>query len=422
MKEDVLHYMWKFQKFSTFKLISQGNEKIQILKSGAHNLNAGPDFLNAQIIINELVWIGNVEIHINASHWYSHHHELDSNYDSVILHVVWNYDADVYRSDNTIIPTLELKNIADNTLIKNYQSLLQAKNGINCENEIASIDSFTLSNWKERLFLERLEEKSKFILNELENNHNHWEALLFVLLSKNFGLKVNGESFLSIAQSFDFNTLKKCSKNALELEALFLGQAGLLEDEVEELYYYELKTNYSYLKRKFNLSNQNVIHASFFRLRPPNFPTIRLSQLAKLYTERQNLFSEIIQAKTIDEFYAIFFVAANSYWDTHYNFKVTSSKRKKALTKKFIDLLLINTVLPLKYSYASFLGKDISEEIIELANSISKEENTIIKEFEEYQINIQNSLESQAIIQLKTNYCTNNKCLECAIGFKLLKR
>ncbi|MFT4698402.1 MAG: hypothetical protein ACI9SJ_001546 [Flavobacteriaceae bacterium] len=422
MKEDFLHYVWTYQKFSTLDLFTSNKEIVQIIKTGAHNFNAGPDFLHAQVIINELVWIGHVEVHINSSDWYAHHHEQDPQYDNVVLHVVWNHDTDVFRKDNTLIPTLELKEIVDINLINNYQNLLLAKNGINCKNEIATIDTFIISNWLDSLYLERLEQKSKFILNELINSNNNWEALLFTLLSKNFGLKVNGESFFSIAKSIPFSTLKKCSKNALELEALLLGQAGLLEKDVNELYYFELQRNYSFLKSKFKLSNSTVVKSIFFRLRPPNFPTIRLSQLAVLYTLKQNLFSEIIHAKTLEEFYAIFLVTANPYWDMHYNFKVTSKKRKKGITKKFVDLLLINTIIPLKYCYTKYLGKDISEEIIELVTSISKEGNITIKEFEGYKVEVKNSLESQAIIQLKNEYCIKNRCLHCAIGFQLLKR
>lgn len=422
MKEDFLHYVWMYQKFSTLDFCTVNKESVQIIKTGSHNLNSGPDFLYAQIVINELIWIGKVEIHINSSDWYAHHHEQDPNYDNVILHVVWNHDADVFRKDNTLIPTLELNEIVDINLISKYQNLLTAKNGINCKNEIASIDDFTLENWLDRLFLERLEEKSKFILKELKNNNNHWEALLFILLSKNFGLKVNSDSFYSVAKSISFSTLKKCSKSSLELEALLLGQAGLLEKETYELYYFELQRIYDFLKSKFKLSNYGLVKSSFFRLRPPNFPTIRLSQLAVLYTEKQNLFSEIIQAKTLEEFYAIFLIQTNTYWDTHYNFKVTSAKRKKGLTKKFINLLLINTIIPLKYCYASFLGKDISDEIIDLMKSIPEEKNIIINEFENYNIQVKNSLQSQAIIQLKNEYCIKNRCLHCAIGFQLLKR
>lgn len=422
MNEDFLHYVWKFQKFSTTKFFTINSEEIKVLKVGEHNHNAGPDFFNSQVSINGQLWVGNVEIHLKSSDWYAHHHEKDSNYDNVILHVVWQHDTEIFRKDNTAIATLELKPFVDKLLLLKYKKLFSKKQKwINCENDFKNVNSFVLENWIDRLYLERLEQKSQLIETVLKNTNSHWEAVLFRLLCKNFGLKVNSEAFYSVASSFDFSLIKKCSKDDLDLEALFYGQAGLLETKKEDAYFISLYTQYAYLKHKYKLNNSSVIVPKYFRLRPPNFPTIRLSQLAVLYAEKQSLFSEIIKAKNISDIYSMFTVSASVYWDKHYNFGVSSSKRKKKLTKKFIDLLLINTIIPIKFSYAKSLGKDISEEIISLTTSIIKEDNTIIKKFVELSPFVKNAMQSQALLQLKNEYCNTHKCLQCAIGNSILK-
>ncbi len=291
MKEDFLHYVWKFQKFSRKNLSTISGAAITIVKVGVSNENAGPDFFNAKISIDNQLWAGNVEIHIKSSDWYEHHHEKDPNYDNVILHVVWTHNTHIFRKDNSFIPTLELKSIVDPNVLNNYQNLFSKKQKrINCENDISKIDPFIMENWMDRLFLERLEQKSILFEKELKASNNHWEGLLFRLLGKSFGLKVNGEAFYSIVQSIDYSIIKKCSKNNNELEALLFGQAGFFEKHHEDLYFKLLKEKYEYLKHKFQIDNKETIFPKYFRLRPVNFPTIRLSQLAVLFTEKKSLF------------------------------------------------------------------------------------------------------------------------------------
>lgn len=422
MKEDFLHYVWRFQKFNTQNLVSINGTKLTIIKTGDPNVNSGPDFFNAKVSIDNQLWAGNVEIHIKSSDWYAHHHEQDQNYDTVILHVVWNHDAEIFRKDNSSIPTLELKSIVDPNVLDNYHKLFSKKQKwINCETEISKIDSFVMENWMDRLYLERLQEKSLLIEEELKTSNNHWEELLFKLLCKNFGLKVNGEAFYSIAQSVDYSIIKKCSKDKTELEALLFGQAGFFEEHNEDVYFIFLKEKYRYLKKKFNIENKEIISPKYFRLRPFNFPTIRLSQLASLFSEKQSLFSEIITARSLADYYSIFNTSAGEYWDTHYNFGIPSSKRKKRLTKKFIDLLLVNSIIPLIFSYSKYIGKDDSEYIIQLASRIYAEDNSIIQKFNELQIPAINSLQTQALLQLKNKYCDKNKCLHCAVGNFVIK-
>lgn len=422
MQEDFLHYLWKFQKFSKAQLNSQNGEHIQIVQQGNHNHDAGPDFFNAHIRIDNQLWVGNVEIHLKSSDWYAHHHETDTAYDNVILHVVWQHDVDVYRKDSTVIPTLELKDKIDAATLTNYHKLFSGKNKwIACEDSFADTEDFILQNWLERLYFERLENKSIFIFKLLEKTKNDWEAVMFLMLAKNFGLKKNGEAFLSIAQSFDFAILKKSQQSLLQLEALFFGQARLLEVNSEEKYVQSLKKEYNFLKHKFSLDNQNVVPVQFFRLRPVNFPTIRLAQLAAVYFENQQLFSEISEVTNKEKIYALFKVSASGFWDTHYHFKSVSAKRKKALTKPFVDLLIINTILPVLFSYFKYQGKAIPDYLLELIRSIESEQNSIITKFNNLKAVSRNALHSQALIELKTNYCDKKKCLECAVGNSLMK-
>jgi len=244
--------------------------------------------------------------------------------------------------------------------------------------------------------------------------------LLFKMLCKNFGLKINGDSFFSIGKSVNFSVVKKCSQDLESLEALLLGQAGMLEGDKEDHYFKALKSKYEYLKHKFKLENSSVIIPKYFRLRPPNFPTIRLSQLANLYANKTNLFSKVIASEKLDELYRLFDIQASSYWNNHYNFGVPSANRKKQITKSFIDLLIINTIIPIKFCYARREGRDASEEIINLTSEIASEENSIVKKFNSLKSVSINAYQSQALLQLKNEYCDKNKCLQCAIGNSIM--
>ena len=421
MKEDFLHYVWKFQKFDVGSFLTSNNEHLHIKNQGSHNLNSGPDFFNAQIELEGQLWAGNIEIHIKSSDWYAHSHEADAAYDNVILHVVWEHDAEIYRKDGSVIPTFTIKKHIPKTTMEQYQKLFsKEKKWINCENDFEFVTDFIFENWLERLFFERLQKKESILLKELKDSQNHWESLLFRMLCKNFGLKVNGESFFSIAKSVDFSVVKKCSQERQDLEALLIGQAGLLEEEKEDWYSKTLKTNYEYLKHKFDLNNENVIVPKFFRLRPPNFPTIRLAQFATVYFEHKNLFSQIISIQNINGYYKLFHICASEYWDKHYNFGVSSLERKKRITKSFVDLLVINTIIPLKFCYARQQGLDASDEILALASEIFSEENTIVKKFNTLKEISKSANQSQALLQLKSEYCDKNRCLHCAVGNSII--
>jgi len=421
MKEEFLHYLWKFKKFDTSNLISSNGEIITIEKSGNYLQLAGPDFFNAQITIGNQKWAGNVEIHIKSSDWYSHHHERDSNYDSVILHVVWEHDAEIYRINNTEIPVLILKNYVAKETLDNYNSLIAPKNWIYCEKQLCSVNEFVLLNWQERLFFERLERKSKPIETLLEHTNQDWEAILFCLLAKNFGLNTNGESFFKVATSIPFSIIRKESAVLQNFESLLFGKAGLLDLDKEDMYYKTLKSNYDYLLQKHQLETTPIIPLQFFKHRPDNFPTIRLSQFANLYFTQQQLFSRIIDANSIESMYQIFNVAVSEYWETHYQFDRVSPKKRKALSKAFVDLLIINTIVPLKFAYSKSLGQDNSEQLIALLVQVSPEKNAIIDKFVSLKMKIVNAFDTQSLLQLKNEYCNKVRCLHCNIGIELLK-
>lgn len=421
MKEDFLHYLWKFKKFDALNLKTFNGEEITIINVGQYLKLAGPDFFNAQITIGNQKWAGNVEIHLKSSDWYVHHHERDEAYENVILHVVWEHDTEIFRKNNTEIPVLELKKYVDAETISNYQSLTSPKSWIFCEKQLAAIPQFVLKNWQERLFFERLERKSNPIFELLQQTNHDWEAVLFCLLAKNFGLNTNGEIFLKIAQSIPFSIIRKESFEVENLEALLLGTAGLLDLEKEDNYFKDLKFRYFYLLHKYQLEKTIVEPVQFFKHRPDNFPTIRLSQLANLYHIHQNLFSKISIATSIENIYKTFNVSASNYWQNHYQFDKESPKKKKPLSKSFIDLVIINTIIPLQFAYAKSQGKEISEGLIQLLDEVAPEKNSIMDKFSSFGIKSKSAFDSQSLLQLKNEYCNNSRCLECAVGMELLK-
>lgn len=422
MKEEFLHFLWQYKLFDVNNLKSVHNETIQIIKSGMHNKNSGPDFLNAQLKINNQLWAGNVEIHINSSDWYAHKHEEDENYEAVILHVVWKHDSEVFMKNNQPIPSLELKELVKKNVLNNYEQLFSKQlQWIPCETQIGGVDSFLIRNWLERLYFERLENKSVLIKELLASSNNNFEAVLFQLLAKNFGLKVNGEAFLQLAKSFDFLVLQKVRSNELQLAALLFGQAGFLENEIESEYFIQLKSEYVYLKHKYKLESITNIQFQFFRMRPNNFPTIRIAQLVALFEMHQNLFSKLMKINKKEDFYDLLFVGLSDFWKTHYTFKTASKKSTKKLTKSFVDLLLINTIIPLKFVYNQNRGMLNNEEILKLIQQLKPENNSIISKFKDLRIQVINAFESQALLELKNSFCAKKRCVECAIGNSLLR-
>lgn len=421
MKEDFLHHVWQHKKFAVTQLQTTTGESIQVLNSGQYLQQTGPDFFNAQLIIGNQKWAGNIEIHIKSSDWYLHNHEKDANYDSVILHVVWEYDVPIFRKNNTEVPTLELKKYVELADLYKYQSLTTQKTWIYCENDISKVNDFILRNWQERLYFERLERKATEIKQLLQVSNNDWEAILFCLLAKNFGLNTNGILFQNMAKSIPFSVIRKESFAIENLEALFFGQANMLEANFQDNYTNKLQQDYNYLIKKYKITKNVFDKVEFFKHRPDNFPTIRLAQLAALYFKEHNLFSKIISFNAISELYDLFKVEVSNYWETHYNFDKNSVLKKKKMTNSFIDLILINTILPIRFAYEQSIQKQSSAEIIDLVEAIQPEKNIIVDRFATIGIIAENAFQTQSLLQLKKEYCDHKKCLQCAIGIHLLK-
>lgn len=420
MKEDFLHHLWLFKRLDITQLQTTTGEPLQILHFGHYLQSAGPDFFNAQLIIGDQKWAGNIEMHLKSSDWYLHNHQTDVNYDNVILHVVWEHDIDVFRKNNEVIPVLELKNYVSNDQIKQYQNLFRPKSWINCENELALVDEFLFQNWQERLFFERLEQKSQVVKDWLLETQNDWEQVTFGLLFKNFGLNSNGAPFFAIAKELPFSIVRKERENLQHLEALFFGISGLLENEFEDNYPKELQQIWLNLKQKYQLKSMKQ-EVQFFKLRPDNFPTIRLAQLAALFHKQHSVFQFLIATDRLNELREMFKVSASKYWETHYQFDKESPKKRKRLSSEFIDLLLVNTILPLQFSYADYQGTDKTEDFLELIKQIKAESNTVISKFASVGVSSENAFQTQTLLQLKKNYCEKNRCLQCQIGIHLLK-
>ena len=421
MKEDFLHYIWNNKKFDFSSLTTVCNKKLAIIDTGRHTQASGADFFNAQLVIDNLRWAGNVEIHLNASDWYLHNHHIDSNYDNVILHVVWNYDMDVYRKDNSAIPVLQLKDYVYPNTNDSYMDLTQTKSWIFCENQIDEIEQSVWNSWKDKLFVERVEQKTALVRQLLVQNKNDWEAALFCMLAKSFGLNTNGEIFFKIAQSIPFQIIRKESSEVENIEALLLGRAKLLNQNFEDNYLKALQQRWLYLKTKHQLQDLHIDSVEFFKHRPDNFPTIRLAQLAMLYHKNQSLFDQLTQTDSLQKVYELFQTEPSLYWKTHYVLDKESPEKRKALSRGFIDLLIINSLIPIRFAYDQYQHKQPNTALKKLAQHIKPEQNTIIERFKKIGIHAQNAFDTQSLLQLKKQYCEHKRCLDCDIG-KLLVR
>ncbi|PHS02728.1 MAG: hypothetical protein COA80_00160 [Leeuwenhoekiella sp.] len=428
MSEAFLHYLWKFLKFeeatSESGLLTTTGQNVQILKPGMHNQLSGPDFFNAQLRIDGQLWAGNVEVHLKSSDWYLHNHEQDEAYANVILHVVWEDDCDVFDKTNQPIPTLALNGRVLKSLMYVYQNLMNRGQTrfVNCETDFGEIPVSVFEPWLERVYLERLERKVLEVESQLDELQGDWEAVLFVRLARSFGTLVNAEAFEELAKTIPFSKIRKLAASPGLLEPVLLGVAGLLPEETQEAVVRKWKQDFKFAKTKFNLSPGLNHQMQFFKLRPPNFPTLRLSQLAALYEQSPNLFEVCMQTSEREAFQKLFAVRASSYWETHYTFGKSHAKKVKSLTGGFIDILLINTLIPVKFAYARHRGAEIEEELLNLLTQIPLEQNSLVAGFEALRKLESDALHSQALIQLKQNYCDPNRCLHCGIGNFLLRK
>lgn len=418
MNEKLLQYLWNFKIFKSFDFKDVDANDLEIVDFGRWNFDSGPDFLFGKIKSKGLTLVGNIELHVKSSDWIFHKHSGNPEFDNIIAHVVFVHDVELDEFKNKNIPTLELKDYIDETLLSKYESLLQETQFIPCE-KIFNPKNLPF-NFHEENLLKKLDEKSIEIEDSLKHYQNNYEAILFQQLAYAFGLKVNALLFKQLAESIDYTIFNKIRQNQTQLEALLFGVCNWLEkptDEQTKIW----KREFEFLKVKYQLP-EFYIHPKFSKLRPPNFPTIRLSQLASLYHQDQNLFSKLINAKNIDVINQVFSrVKASEYWDYRFNFgKISTVTGEKTLTKEFVELLLINAVLPLKYTYHKNTDENIPDEILTLYQNISPEKNTIIDQWKSLEVKPKNALETQSLLFHYRNFCQKKECLRCSVGIRLM--
>ena len=422
MQEKLLHFIWQNLLFNTKELSGIDNEKLEIIYKGTINTHAGPDFTNAKIKIGNTLWAGNIEIHIKSGDWKLHGHTTDTAYDNTILHVCWEYDLPIYRTDGTQIPCLTLKEKVDNTLLYKYRYLMESANDIPCSTMLHSVDDFTWKVWQERLVIERLEQKTEPIYKALEQTKYEWQDVFYKSMAQTFGLKINTQPFENLANNLSLKIISKHKDNLKHVEALVFGVAGFLNLNFKDEYSRGLQKEYQFLKNKYQLNEVEKSNWKFLRLMPANFPTIRLAQFAALIHHSNNLFSKIIENNDLDSITGLLNTSPSTYWDTHYLFDEISPKRIKKLGNNAIQNIIINTIVPFKFAY----GKHKDDEILKqnalyLLEKSMAENNSIIKKWENLGVMAKNSFQTQALLQLKNEYCNKKLCLDCTIGYKLLK-
>ena len=418
MTEKLLQYIWQFQYFNHALLTTVDNEILQINTPGILNTNQGPDFLNANIKVGNTTWAGNIELHLKSSGWISHQHSKDKNYSNIILHVVWQDDGAAELS----FPVLELQNRVSKFLLGRYDELMNTTAFIPCEKNIKQVNGLTWKSWIDRLLAERLQHKSAIIFKHLAANNNHWEETFWWLLASNFGIKVNSDAFEKIARSLPVNLLTKHKNQVHQLEALLFGQAGLLQNNFTETYPLMLQKEYRFYKSKYKL--QPIQAPLFFlRMRPANFPSVRLAQLAMLINRSLHLFSVLREAETLKEIKDLLNVTANDYWHYHYVFDEATAFKEKHLGTQMINNILINTIIPIVFAYGLYNKEEgYKEKAMQWLEQTAAEKNNITNAYSLLGIQNKNAFNSQALIQLKNEYCNRKRCLECAVGNSLLKK
>lgn len=422
IRENFLHYVWKTKQFDLSRMVLVDGRKVKILRFGNHNYDAGPDFSEGLIEIEGVRWAGNIEIHVHSSQWNSHGHQKDPAYDNVILHVVLEDDAPVKRADGTLIPTLEIKDLINPTLFMNYSRLMSAYGWIPCENMIQKVDPFKVSLWLNKVGIERLERKTGEVEELLSRVNYDWESLCFILISRYMGSKVNTLPMELMALQCDLKILAKNRDRIETIEAILFGISGLLNSTYEEEYPLKLKREFSFLKKKYNLKSINPVAWKFSKMRPSNFPTIRIAQLAHIIHKNHNLFRSFIDAEDIHQLKGLLSCEASHYWDNHYRFNKSSKQLKKKLSNSWIEMLIINVVAPLMFIYGNHIGdQNIKDKAISFIESIPPEKNTIINKWKDLGIGCNNALQSQGGLRLKQVYCQDSRCLECSIGNDLMK-
>lgn len=422
--ELLLHYVWHHRLFPLAPLLTTDGQPVEVIDPGLPNRNAGPDFFNAKLKIGGTLWVGNVEIHQKASDWMRHGHTADPAYANVILHVVGEEDCRIELPGGEVLPQLVLRCPAD--VEQRYDELQHTRHYPPCYAVIPRLPRLTVHSWLSALHVERLERKSLDIARRLEQHANHWEDVFFVTLARNFGFGVNADAFEAWAGRIPFRAVDKHRDDLFQIEAIFFGQAGLLEadEPADDAYYQRLRQEFRYLQRKFDLPRPlDAAQWRFLRLRPANFPHVRLAQLAALYQQGQTLFSRLMEAETTTDTTALLQAGTSDYWHEHYSFGHASPRRTARLGAKAIDLLLINTVVPFLYAYGRHRGDEsLCERATRFIESIKAEDNHIVRLWSEVGLPVTSAADSQALIQLRTAYCDRKDCLRCRFGYEYLKR
>jgi len=420
MEEHFLHYIWKHQKFTSKNLRLTNGQPLTVFHQGFHNRDSGPDFEEGRVKIEGIEWVGSIEVHVYSSDWIRHFHHRDKAYENVILHVVWSHDKDIEVNDS-ILPTLELKNIIDPLLLSKYQKHLASDEKIVCSSQLNGIPEITYSSMLDRVLVERLQLKAADILKALNQNKNDWENTSYQTLARNFGFSTNKSSFEKLAQKLPFVVLKRNLKDQHKTEALIFGQAGFLNQPIEK-YQESLQKEFGFLSNKFKLSDPINKHEwKFGRMRPANFPTVRLAQFAALLHQNPNLFSTIISINRPKDLIDAFKIKHGVYWQAHYDFGKSRKKNSKGPGDSSLYNLIINSVSPMLAAYSRYTGEQLyMDRAILLLEAIKPEANRYTKEWNNSNKNARSAFESQAQIQLIKHYCEKRKCLDCNIGVHLL--
>lgn len=397
---------------------------VEVIDAGLPNTNAGPDFFNAKLKIDGTLWVGNVEVHTVASDWMRHGHDKDVAYDNVILHVAETVDCEVFRANGASVPQLQLS--CPESIRRHYTELSHVEIYPPCYSILASLPKLTVHSWLSALQVERFEQKARVIAARLEHCNNHWEDVFFITLSRNFGFGLNGDAFEAWANHLPFRAIDKHRDNLFQVEAFFFGQAGLLDEELpdEDEYYRKLQKEFSYLQHKFELSApMPATQWRFLRLRPGNFPHVRLAQLASLYYRERSLFSRIMEAETLEAVRKLLTVSTSPYWEEHFNFKKTSPRQEKQVGKNAQNLIVINTVIPFLYAYGLHKADEaLCERATRFLESLKAEDNHIIRHWSGAGLPVSTAADSQALLQLQKEYCDKKDCLRCRFGFEYLRQ
>ncbi len=422
MTEAFLHYIWKYKNFNHCDLTTIEGEPLEILRTGEHNTDSGPDFFNARVKIGNTVWAGNIEIHVQASDWTRHAHEGNEAYDNIILHVVHEADEWIRDKSGNAFPTLELNGRVAPEVYKKYLEFGNSTTWVPCGNQAGKASRVVVEAWMERLCVERLERKTGAILDTLKLNQNNWEETFYIHLARNFGFRVNKMPFGLLAQSLPLKLIAHYKDNLMLLEALYFGQAGLLEDYFFESYPQRLQSEYQFLARKHSLNSLDGHLWKFLRMRPLNFPTIRIAQFVNLIHHCGPLFSGVMEAKELAELKLLFSSGVSDYWHTHYRFGSFSAPSRKMKGNETIENIIINTVVPFLFVYGQQKGEEETKErAFNLLEELGAENNSVVSKWRRIGLRADNGGRSQALIELKTEYCSQRKCLDCGIGRDLLK-